>query len=43
MSGGTKVMPPIFFSENVTAITIKFTCMIHTSFAIMRLLSTKPP
>jgi hypothetical protein len=37
MKGGTKVMPPIFFSENVTAITIKCTWAIHTSFEITRL------
>jgi hypothetical protein len=33
--GGTKVMPP-FFSENVIAITIKFTQMIHGPFATIR-------
>jgi hypothetical protein len=37
MRGGTKVMPPIFFSENVTATTVKFTWMIHISFEIIRL------
>jgi hypothetical protein len=36
MRGGTKVMPSIFSSENVIATTMKFTWMIHTSFAIMR-------
>jgi hypothetical protein len=30
-------MPLIFFSENVTAITMTFTHTIHTPFAIMRL------
>jgi hypothetical protein len=30
-----------FFSENVTAITIKFTWMIHISFAIMRIFFLK--
>jgi hypothetical protein len=34
--GGTKVMPPIFFLENLIAITVKFTWMFHTSVAIMR-------
>jgi hypothetical protein len=29
-------MPPVFFSGNVIAITLKFTWMVHTSFAIMR-------
>jgi hypothetical protein len=37
MKGSTKAMPPIFFSENVIAITMKFTWMIHTSVAIMRI------
>lgn len=32
--GSTKRKPPIFFAENVTAITMEFICMIHTSFAI---------
>jgi hypothetical protein len=41
--GGMKVMRPIFFSENVIAITMKFTWMIHASFAITRLFSTKFP
>jgi hypothetical protein len=37
MRANTKVMPPIFFpSENVIAKTLKFTWMIHTSFAVMR-------
>jgi hypothetical protein len=31
-------MPPIFVSENVIAVTVKFTWMIHTSFEIMRIL-----
>jgi hypothetical protein len=31
----------IFFSENVIAITVTFTWMIHVSFAIMRLFSHK--
>jgi hypothetical protein len=35
-----KVMPP-FFLENVTALTIKFSRMIHTSFTIMRLFFRK--
>jgi hypothetical protein len=35
--GSTKVMLPIFFSENVIVVTVKFTWMIHTHFAIMRL------
>jgi hypothetical protein len=35
--GGTKVMPLVFF--NVTAITMKFTWIIHTSFAIVWLFS----
>jgi hypothetical protein len=30
-------MPPGFFSENVIALTVKFTWMIYISFAIMRL------
>jgi hypothetical protein len=30
-------MSPVFFSENVIATTMKFTWMIHTSFAIMAL------
>jgi hypothetical protein len=34
--GGTKVMPPIFLSENVTTITTTFTWMTHTSFAITK-------
>jgi hypothetical protein len=34
---GMNVMPPIFFSENVIALILKFTWMIHNSFAIMRL------
>jgi hypothetical protein len=34
---GTEVMTPVFLSENVIAITVKFTWVIHTSFAIMRL------
>jgi hypothetical protein len=33
----TKVMPPIFFSENITAITVKLIRIIHISFAIMGL------
>jgi hypothetical protein len=37
MTDGTKAMAPIYFSENIIAITVKFTWMIHTSFAIMRL------
>jgi hypothetical protein len=37
MRGGMKVMLPFSFSENVIAITTKFTQMIHTSFAIIRL------
>jgi hypothetical protein len=36
-SGSMKVMPPIFFSENVIAVAMKFTWMIHISFEIMRL------
>jgi hypothetical protein len=35
--GNIKLTPPIFFPENVTAITMEFTWMIHTSFAIIRL------
>jgi hypothetical protein len=42
-SGSMKEMPPIFFSENVTVITIKFTSITHTSFAVMRPFSTKSP
>jgi hypothetical protein len=34
-------MPPVLFSENIIAITMKFTCIIHTSFAVMRLFSHK--
>jgi hypothetical protein len=30
--GGTKVKPSIFFSENVNAITMKFTWMLHYIF-----------
>jgi hypothetical protein len=37
MRSSMKVMPPIFFSGNVTAIKLKFTWTIHTTFAIMRL------
>jgi hypothetical protein len=33
----TTVMPPVFFSENVLAITVKFTWVIHTCFAAVRL------
>jgi hypothetical protein len=36
MRGGMKVMPPVFFPENVIAITMKFVWMIYPSFAIMR-------
>jgi hypothetical protein len=36
-TGGTKVMPPIF-SENVIAVTMKFACVIQSTFAIIRLL-----
>jgi hypothetical protein len=35
-------MPPSF-SENVTAVTVKVTWMIHTSFAIMMLFFQKVP
>jgi hypothetical protein len=35
MRGSTKVMPPIFFSEIVIAVTLEFTWTIHTSVAIM--------
>jgi hypothetical protein len=34
-------MPPVFLSESVIAITIKSTWMIHTSFAVVRLLFHK--
>jgi hypothetical protein len=34
---GAEIMPPVFFSENVIAITMKVTLMIHTPFATMRL------
>jgi hypothetical protein len=34
--GSTKGMPPICFSENATAIKMKSTWMIHTSFAVMK-------
>jgi hypothetical protein len=37
---GTKIMPPIFL-EILIAITVKFTWMICTSFAIMRPFSYK--
>jgi hypothetical protein len=37
MRGSTKIIPPVLFSETVTAITIKFKWMIHTSFAVRRL------
>jgi hypothetical protein len=30
-----------FFSENVTAVAMKFTWMIHTSFPVMRLFIDK--
>jgi hypothetical protein len=30
-------MLQIFFSENITAITMKFTWMIHTAFAVVGL------
>jgi hypothetical protein len=33
----------IFFSENINAITMTFTWIIHTSFAIMRLFFHKTP
>jgi hypothetical protein len=36
-SNSMKVIPSVFFSENVIAITMKFTWMIHASFAVMRL------
>jgi hypothetical protein len=29
--GDTKVMPPIFLSENIIAVTMKFTWLLHTS------------
>jgi hypothetical protein len=32
-----KVLLPFLFSENVIVITLKFTWIIHTSFAVMRL------
>jgi hypothetical protein len=35
------VMLPLFSSENLIAVTLKFTWMTYTSFAIMRLLSCK--
>jgi hypothetical protein len=35
-SGDMKIMSPILFSENVTAITTTFTWIIHTSSAIIR-------
>jgi hypothetical protein len=37
MRGDMNVMPPIFFSENVIAVTMKFVWMIDTSFAIVRI------
>jgi hypothetical protein len=37
MIDGTKVMPTIFFSENIIAAIVKLMWMIHTSFTIMRL------
>jgi GMP synthase PP-ATPase subunit len=37
MRGSMKVMRPSFVSENVITITMKFTCMIRTSFTVMRL------
>jgi hypothetical protein len=37
MRGSMKVMPPVFSSQNVIAITMKCAWMIHTSFAIMGL------
>jgi hypothetical protein len=36
-------MPPIFFAENETAITMKFIWMIHISLAIRGYFSTKSP
>jgi hypothetical protein len=35
--GSVKLVPPIFLSENVVAITMKYTWMIYSSFAITRL------
>jgi hypothetical protein len=37
MRGSTKVKSPIFSPENVISVTVKFTWMIHTTFAIIRL------
>jgi hypothetical protein len=36
-----EVMSATFFVENIIAITVEFTWVIHTSFAIMRLLFHK--
>jgi hypothetical protein len=40
IEGGTKVMPP-FFSENIIAITVKFTWVFRTSFQLRGNFSTK--
>jgi hypothetical protein len=40
-TGGTKAMPPILSQKNVTAVTMKFTWMIHISFAIIKLFFQK--
>jgi hypothetical protein len=36
-------MPPVFFSENLIAVNMKFTWIIHTSFAIIRLFFPQSP